>query len=229
MRDIRQLAREASAIILRKDGHEAYRRKHVSGIRIHHNNSQKPDACILIASYKTRQRNGELRSDQMSKLANGASRYIHRSGGVGVFRNRLIAADNIPRFRLWVELGCPNMRQVEAQMSVAAKRELKSRSAVNRLQVIKEKLEQQRRCKLTQQTRRRSLKAAERWREKAEELKRLAKALDEGVQEITRANAARLTTSPDECMSPSIHVPPTVPLEGVCASPRSAASTRYTS
>ena len=198
MRDIRQLAREASAIILGTDGHEAYRRKVVSNIIINHNNSRKPDACILIAYYKNTRGDGQLRSVQESKkLGNGASRYIHRSGGVGVFRNRLIAADNIPRFRLWVELGCPNMRQVEAQMSDAAKRELKSRSAVSRLQVIKEKLEQQRRCKLTQQTRRRSLKAAERWREKAEELKRLAKALDEGVQQITRANEARLTTSPD--------------------------------
>ena len=197
MRDIWQLAREASAIILGTDGHEAYRHKNVSSIRIHHNNSKKPDACILIASYRNTRGKGQLRSDQMTKLANGASRYIHRGGGVGVFRNRLIAADNIPRFQLWVELGCPNMRQVEAQMSDAAERELKSRIAVHRLQVIKEKLEQQRRYKLKQQTRRRSLKAAERWREKAEELKRLAKALDEGVQQITHANEARLTTSPD--------------------------------
>ena len=101
-----------------------------------------------------------------------------------MFRNRLIAADNIPRFQLWVELGCPNMRQVEKMMSDGAKRELKLRGAVHRLQVMKEKREQQRKCKLTQQTRRRSLKAAERWREKAEELKCLARALDDGVSRL---------------------------------------------
>jgi hypothetical protein len=198
MHDVVELARRASAIILGEDGHEEYRRRDVTHIRINNNNTKNTDACILIATYTTPGRKrGTLRSDQMSKLGNGASRYIHRSKGTGVFRNRLIAADNIPRFRLWVELGCPNMRMVQALMSDAAKRELKSRGAVHRLQVMKEKREQQRKCKLTQQTRRRSLKAAERWREKAEELKRLARALDDGVQQITRANAARLTSSPD--------------------------------
>ena len=186
MRDVVELARQASAIVKGEDGHVGYRRRAVTHIRINHNNTKKSDACILIASFATGHRKGQLRSDQMSKLGNGASQYIHRSGGTGVFRNRLIAADNIPRFRLWVELGCPNMTQVEKMMSDDAKRELKSRSAVHRRQAMKEKLEQQRRCKLTQQTRRRSLTAAGRWQEKAKELKRLEKALDEGVQQITR-------------------------------------------
>ena len=53
------------------------------------------------------------------------------------------------------------MRKVQAMMSDDAKRELKSRSAVYWLQIIKEKPEHKRGCKLTQQTRRQNLNAAE--------------------------------------------------------------------
>ena len=59
------IAREASAIILGEDGHEAYRRRVVSNVFVNHNDKNfKPDCCILIATHTTPGRkSGKFRSD----------------------------------------------------------------------------------------------------------------------------------------------------------------------
>lgn len=193
MHDIRQLAREASAIILGGDGHQAYRRCDVSNIFINHNDGKKPETCILFAHYTTRSRKkGQSWSSQISKLGNGASRYAHRDGGVGVFSSRLIAAGNIPRFRLWVELGCPDISKVIPLMDERARVTLHRMSSLHRTEEARNLAEEQLQRRLTARKRRRSMSAAQHWREKAENLERMAKELDCGVSQIQDADSGGL-------------------------------------
>ena len=208
MRDIRQLAREASAIILGADGHEAYRRKEVTHIRINHNNGQKPDACILIASYRNTRGKGQLRSDQISKLGNGASRYAHMDGGVGVFTSRLIAAGDIPRFRLWVELGCPDITKVIPLMDERARVKLHHMSSLHRTEEARNLAEEQPQHRLTARKRRRSVSAAQHCRAKAENLERAAKELDVGVKQMQDADAGGLGETTSDTSRLRVHTTP---------------------
>ena len=148
-----------------------------------------------------------MRSDQISKLGNGASRYAHMDGGVGVFTSRLIAAGDIPRFRLWVELGCPDITKVTL-MDERARVKLHHMSSLHRTEEARNLAEEQPQHRLTARKRRRSMSAAQHCRAKAENLERVAKELDVGVKQMQDADAGGLGETTSDTRRP-LQIPST--------------------
>ena len=171
----------AEALLL---GADAWKRTRAEPTTTEYNPRKPGNACLRVTVGSGGRRNEFRSNSQKAKLPNGAT--LYDGGADGVFDNEVTAASHTLRFRLWVELGFPDMKELISAMREAARRRLDLERQAAGNDARKRKAEEQAGVKLDVRTKRRSLEGSDKWLEKAKVYDAHVAQLDVAIKEIEK-------------------------------------------
>ena len=106
----------AEALLL---GDDAWKRTRAEPTTTEYNPRKPGNACLRVTVGSGGRRNEFRSNSQKAKLPNGAT--LYDGGDDGVFDSEVTATSHKLRFRLWVELGFPDMKALISELSDAAR------------------------------------------------------------------------------------------------------------